>query len=225
MRWFEFCRPTREEQRATLPGDDLIAAASAQLTHATSIDAPHERIWPWLVQLGSGRAGWYSYDRIDNGGVPSARSIKPELQHVAVGDIFPALPGARDAFVVLAVTPPQTLVLGVPGSVAETDPPKGDGAPTSTYRVTWAFVLATAVHGQTRLIVRGRIGDLSILRADGRSMLAPLKLSFLASLLPLRLIVLLARPGHLLMERKMLLGIKQRAEGAARGRLASRTPS
>ena len=58
------------------------------------IAAPPERVWPWRVQMGAGRAGWYSYDRIDNGGRPSADRIVPELQRLAVGDVMPAVPGA-----------------------------------------------------------------------------------------------------------------------------------
>ena len=65
--------------------------------------APRD-VWPWLVQMGAGsRAGWYSYDWLDNGRKPSASRIVPELQHPAIGTIFPALPGATDAFTLLAI--------------------------------------------------------------------------------------------------------------------------
>jgi hypothetical protein len=59
-----------------------------------------ESVWPWLVQMGSGRAGWYSYDWIDNDGHPSATEIIPEFQRIAPGDVLPSLPGATDSFIV-----------------------------------------------------------------------------------------------------------------------------
>ena len=85
------------ERARALPGDELIPESIASLTHAITIQrAPHD-VWPWLVQMGAGsRAGWYSYDFIDNGRRPSADRIVPVLQTVAVGDLCPAVPGATD---------------------------------------------------------------------------------------------------------------------------------
>jgi hypothetical protein len=68
--------------------------------HAVTIAASPESVWPWLVQMGSGRAGWYSYDWIDNDGHPSATEIIPEFQRIAPGDVLPSLPGATDSFIV-----------------------------------------------------------------------------------------------------------------------------
>jgi hypothetical protein len=62
---------TDQEVRRAMPGDQLIPDA-ASTTRAITITAPPEQVWPWLVQLGYGRAGWYSYDWIDNDGHPSA---------------------------------------------------------------------------------------------------------------------------------------------------------
>ena len=76
---------TDEEVRRAMPGDDLVPDA-ASTTRAITIAAPAEQVWPWLVQLGYGRAGWYSYDWIDNDGQPSADRILPELQQLQVGD-------------------------------------------------------------------------------------------------------------------------------------------
>ena len=87
--------PTREEFRRALPGDVLVPDAAATVMHAATIHAPLECVWPWLVQMGAGRAGWYSYDWVDNDGMPSATGIIPELQHIAPGDIMPSLPGAQ----------------------------------------------------------------------------------------------------------------------------------
>jgi proline iminopeptidase len=86
--------------------------------------------------MGAGRAGWYSWDAIDNGGAPSRTRIVPELQSIARGDILPAVPGAHDAFVVTAVDPPRDLVLTVP-----------DGRGGNT--VGWEHVLERLPGGRT----------------------------------------------------------------------------
>ena len=72
-----FVRPTKDELRRPLPGDALVSNAAATVTHAATIRAPLECVWPWLVQMGAGRAGWYSYDWVDNGGKPSASEVIP----------------------------------------------------------------------------------------------------------------------------------------------------
>jgi hypothetical protein len=82
---------TDEEVRRPMPGDDLIPDASGT-TRAITVAAPPEQVWPWLVQIGYGRGGWYSYDWIDNDGRPSADRILPELQQLKVGDQILMLP-------------------------------------------------------------------------------------------------------------------------------------
>jgi hypothetical protein len=77
---------TIDELRAAYPGADLIAGGKRGATTAVTIDAPPARVWPWLVQMGCDRAGWYSWDRLDNAGVESAQEIHPEWQHINVGD-------------------------------------------------------------------------------------------------------------------------------------------
>jgi hypothetical protein len=107
-------RANPNERARTLPGDELIAAPLASLTHAITIRASRRDVWPWLIQMGAGtRGGWYSYDLIDNGRQPSAVRIVPRLQHIAVGTVFPALPGVADAFVVVGYEPDRSLVLAV----------------------------------------------------------------------------------------------------------------
>ena len=91
---------TPEEYRRPLPGGTLVPDAAARVMHAVTIAASPESVWPWLVQMGSGRAGWYSYDWIDNDGHPSATEIIPEFQRIAPGDVLPSLPGATDSFIV-----------------------------------------------------------------------------------------------------------------------------
>ena len=138
-------RATRAEAGQPLPGDDLIPKPAGSLTHAVTIRRPPRDVWPWLAQMGAGsRAGWYSYDFLDNGRQPSARRIVPELQTVTVGMVFPAGPGVTDGFTLLAFEPEHFLVLGWLST---------DGSPL----VTWASVLQQ-VEGGTRLVVRARGG-------------------------------------------------------------------
>jgi hypothetical protein len=124
-----------------LPGDDIIAAPAAQFTHATMIAAPPKDVWPWLVQMGCQRGGWYSWDRLDNAGEHSATRIIPELQHIDVGDVLPWRPTGDNGFVVLRVEPERCLVLG---------------SSTSKFDGTWAFVLEPGENGTTRLVTRYR---------------------------------------------------------------------
>jgi hypothetical protein len=176
-------RAAVDERTRALPGDERIPAALDTLTHAITIRRPPRDVWPWLVQMGAGtRAGWYSYDWIDNARQPSAARIVPELQHPAPGAIFPALPGVTEGFTLLAIDPERALILGWPAA---------DGTP----EVTWTFVLTEAAPGVTRLLVRVRAGQSYRFRG-----------------LPLPLTRIAARVVHFLMQRKQLLGIRQRAE-------------
>src|SRR5688572_6469223 len=69
---------TREETRGPAPGAGIIPGGKRGSTMATTIDAPPLRVWPWLAQMGFDRAGWYSWDRLDRGGIPSSRTLHPE---------------------------------------------------------------------------------------------------------------------------------------------------
>ncbi len=133
-----------EEQRQAMSADSIVPDPIYIETRDITIGTPAERIWPWLAQMGSGRAGWYAYDWVDNGGHPSARSILPEYQQISPGDILPALPGMKDVFLVTAVDPPCRLILTVPDA-------------TFGSRVSWEFLLKPLDQESTRLIVRGRI--------------------------------------------------------------------
>ena len=103
--YLRFIRPwqlrwgaTDEEVARALPGDDVVKHPTLNATRGVTIQARPEQIWPWLVQMGvTPRAGWYSYDWIDNLGRPSAERIIPELQHVAVGDFIPMTPDGKVA--------------------------------------------------------------------------------------------------------------------------------
>lgn len=91
---------TEEEVRRGLPGDNVVGTPTVAGTRAITIAAPPEQVWPWLVQQGFGRAGWYAY-RIDNAWRPSPDRIVPELQHLDVGDVLGT--GEAGGFTVTAV--------------------------------------------------------------------------------------------------------------------------
>jgi hypothetical protein len=198
------CRASREEKHRTMPGDALVPDPIAGFTHAITIVAKAEQIWPWLAQMGAGRAGWYSLDWLDNGGRPSAKRVIPAYQNIAVGDLLPGTPGATEAFFVAVVEPPRNLVLTAPAK---------DG----TYGVSWEFLLEDLSPGRVRLAVRARLG-LHMLenwrdptnKRDGPILVNLLYRSF--SKLPLRILIPVAGIGHGLMEVKQLRGIKRRAE-------------
>jgi hypothetical protein len=191
-RWFLRWGATDAEVRRPLPGDDLAPDSRVGATRAITIAAPVEDVWPWLVQMGYGRGGFYSYDWLENafvrlflGGTPgyrSATTILPDCQRLSPGDFIAAGPpdmlGGRVAdrarWKILHVEPNRALVL------------QGWGA----------FVLEPPGDRATRLIVRSRGAG-----AWGR----------LAH-------YLFWEPAHFVMERRMLLGIKARAERLARRR-------
>jgi proline iminopeptidase len=138
-----------------MPGDALLPDASGQLTDAITIHAPPEAIWPWLVQMGSGRGGFYSIDLLDNANRASAREIHPELQEIGVGDVLPARPGHADGFEVLALEEPRALVLGGLYD-GERQLPFAAPRPAAYSHVTWAFALEPIDGARTRLLVRVR---------------------------------------------------------------------
>jgi hypothetical protein len=154
--------------------------------------------------LGADRGGWYSYDFIDNGGRPSATEILPEYQNVVVGQVIPALPGATDAFVVAGVATGRSLLLTVPG-------------PNGAAIVSWVFVLEHVDQFDTRLVVRARVaaGWRSLARdaREGDRILFIHRIYRCLARLPAPLMVWMGGVGHGIMEKRMLRGIKRRAEG------------
>jgi len=176
-------RASRREHQKPLPGDSVIAQPIASLTHAITIEGGRHDVWPWLAQMGAGsRAGWYSYDRLDNGRRRSAAEIRPELQHIARGSLFPALPGATDGFVVVDFEPSRFLVIGWP-------------VRAGVYLTTWTFVLEELTPRRTRLITRARA-------ADGYPFFG----------MPPRIGAPIVRAVHYVMQRKQLLNIAKRVE-------------
>jgi hypothetical protein len=165
-----------DEAARRLPGDELLEDADVVATRAITVDAPPSAIWPWLVQMGPGRGGAYTYDWIENLfglDMHSADEILPQFQHLEVGDVLRS-PNGEMGMRIEILEPERVL-----SSRAE------DGG------WVWTFVLDEQPGG-TRLLSRNRI------RAGGS--------------LGGRLALLAMEPGSLVMERKMLRGIKERAE-------------
>lgn len=198
-------RASDEEHRLVMSADSIVLDPIYAETRAITINAPVERIWPWLAQMGSGRAGWYAYDWIDNGGHPSASSIVPDYQHISPGDIMPALPGMKDVFLVTVVDPPCRLILTVPDA-------------TFGSRVSWEFLLKPLDQEHTRLIVRGRISPnwLSVSpkgsSETGRDQIFIERIYSLLAHLPRPIMVAAGSFGHGLMQVRQLRGIRSRAE-------------
>jgi hypothetical protein len=181
-RWCQTWGARDDEVAAKLPGDELLPDADLVTTRAVSVDAPPEAIWPWLVQMGSGRGGAYTYDWIENLfglDMHSADEILPQYQDLRVGDELPMGPDG-------------------PGMTVEVlDPARTLAVRLSTDQ-NWVWIFALVPDGEsTRLISRNRIAT-SALPPGGRLFYT-----------------VFMEPGSLVMERKMLLGIKQRAERAA----------
>ena len=135
---------TPEEFARPLPGDDLVAAPSLCATRAVTIAGRPEDIWPWIVQIGYGRAGFYGYDLIENlgsrRGIRSAATIVPELQRLAAGD---RVYMSRIAYLVIHSIVPNRFLIWVD----DADPAYG----------AFTFGLFQVDERHTRLVVRARL--------------------------------------------------------------------
>jgi hypothetical protein len=139
---------TDTEVMLTMTGDDLVSDPDLTSTRAITIHAGVDDVWPWMVQLGQGRGGFYSYDMLENligCDIHSANAINPEWQHLEVGDAVRL--AAELALTVAAAEAPRTLVLR--GGVLP-------GALTAPYDFTWTFDLTAVSATTTRLVVRER---------------------------------------------------------------------
>jgi len=146
---------TPDEANGIYPGDDLVPDGAAQSTMAVTLAGPPEEVWSWLVQMGHDRAGWYSWDHLDNGGKPSAKHIIPEWQRTAVGDHLDTLPNGKAYFTVKILELARTLVLGSELTFGRAPVPPGLLPPVSSVGI-WAFHLRPLPDERTRLIVRTR---------------------------------------------------------------------
>jgi hypothetical protein len=194
-----------ETQRALL-GDDRVPQPMYETTRAITIRASAARVWQWLVQIGVGRGGFYTYDALENVaglGIHSADRIRPEWQTLRIGDAIHISPVTPLKIAVLE--PNRALVLHIvmsPFTAEIVD--ANDPATRAFFDWTWAFVLDEPAPMMTRLIVRVR-GNY---KPDTLRFAAPIILE----------------PIHFLMERGMLQGIKRRAEQSVEQTLATRVP-
>jgi hypothetical protein len=211
--WYERWGVEPGDESLLLPGDELIAGPTAGDTRGITIDAPAAAIWPWLVQMGFGRAGWYSYDSLDVR-ARSSTMIAPEWQSIAVGQTMPAWRGG--GFEVVQVEPEKTLVLYLDDGIVARQTaearatavgglgadPLTPGLAASaaimrsqprTFRASWSFVLDPIDEHRTRLIERFRVDYPEV--ATRNRITGP---AF--------------GTGVFLMTRRQMLGIKERAE-------------
>jgi hypothetical protein len=174
---------TDQEHRATWPGDRLLARPDYVWTNAVTIERPAEQVWPWLVQLGQGRGGLYSYDWLENlvgCDIHSADRILPQFQQpLRVGDRVIRMARYAPFNPVARFEPGRALVLG---GVNDADADLAAGRPTST----WAFIVHPVDNNRTRLLIRSR-GSSLMGRIQG--------------------------PIQFVMQRRAMVGIKRRAEG------------
>ena len=194
-------RATDADVRRSLPADDLVPDPKCGYTQAVTIKTSASEVWPWLVQIGYKRAGWYSHDFLHRlmgiaGSVDdkrgSAKRIIPELQDLRVGDVVEIAPGM--GYVIAGLEPEQALILhmrldsGKWQSVASSDP-----LPEKYLSSSWVWFLEETDERTTRLIVR--------VRSD----CSPGMLSTLSTRISNEL-------GRLVMQPKTLRVLKQRAE-------------
>jgi hypothetical protein len=131
---------TGEELTRRMPGDEVVPRPTFNATRAVTIDAPPEDIWPWIVQIGFGRAGWYSYDLFDNLGRHSSERVVAELQHMDAGDLVPLGPGEKSGMFVKEFVVNRSMLWWT-GKHGQT---------------TWAWGLYPIPGGATRLVTRVR---------------------------------------------------------------------
>lgn len=180
---------TAEERARHLPGHDLAIDPAVDNTQAVTIDASPEEIWPWLVQMGQGRGGFYSYDWLEQfvgADIHNVDRVLPEYQELEEGDEVLLAPkdyglGSPDSWpVVEAIEEERYIVLRPP-----IDPPS----------YVWTFSLEEVVPRRSRLVARMR-------SPQNPTLLGPL------------LEAVTWEPAHFFMQRRMLLGIKERAESS-----------
>jgi len=189
---------TCDEVVRSLPGDDLVANPLYVTTRAISVKAPANAVWPWLVQLGQNRGGFYTYDVIENLmglDIHSAAAIRPEWQDLHAGEDYVTLDPDEYMKMTIAVLEPERAFVirsGAPG-----EPPQ---APGSFFKGeiewSWAFVLDPVDERTTRLLIRCRAAWADTLAAR---LAKPV----------------LLEPVHFVMEERMLRGIRDRAERTA----------
>jgi hypothetical protein len=168
---------TDDEINRSMPGDEIVQSPTFNATRAVTIKAQPEEIWPWIIQVGYKKAGFYCYDWFDNDGIPSADCIMPEYQNLKVGDLIPLSVFVYVKVVELRQNQSMLWVFQ-----------EGCGPWTGS---TWAWELQRKDAQHTRLLTR--------LRVRSESLISRIMLDFF----------------EIVMMRKSMLGIKERAERMA----------
>ncbi len=191
--WYNRWGVTEEEARRPLPGDEVVPRPHMGYTRAIVIRARPARVWQWLVQIGQGRGGLYSYDGLENlagCNIHTVDRIVPELQELRIGDLVRMGPKGYPCFSVAAVEPGRFLVLISADPQTEQPVVYMEEMPKGYAIATWQFFLDPWGEDATRLFTRQRL-------AYSRDMAAVWRIT---------------ESITFVMERKMLLGIKRRAE-------------
>ena len=148
---------TDEEVAGSYPGADLVPGGERGATMAVTIEAPADQVWPWLVQMGGDRGGWYSWDRLDNGGRPSAQEVHPEWQDLGLGDVvhYWTRSGPVDAWEVAALEPNHFLGLRGLNDLRGRHLDSRQPRPSAYVEGLWGFLLNELPGGRTRLVIGG----------------------------------------------------------------------
>lgn len=195
--WYNRWGATAAELQRALPGDDLLPRPRQAFTRAVTINAPPDRVWPWIAQIGQGRGALYSYELLENIArcdMHNLNHIDPALQHIQPGDRVRLGPEGYPVYKVHTVEPGRYLLLvgADPATGAVPDLTQNPAAYTFS---TWLFYLEPDGRSRTRLIMRGLLD------------FAPPSFGF-------RLLWGVTEPIGFVMMRRMLIGIRQRAEAA-----------
>ncbi|MGA6948819.1 MAG: hypothetical protein WBZ00_13820 [Solirubrobacterales bacterium] len=184
---------TDDEVDRPYPGSDLVPGGKRTATMAATIEAPPAQVWPWLVQMGANRAGWYSWDWLDNLGNRSADRIHPEWQEIYLGDRLAGTPDGSLSWEVAALEPERFLGLRMSLDLRGRPFDPAGPRPRSYSDSIWAFQLHELPGGGTRLVVSGYWA------------LQP------PWLLPIASIIFL-EPSHWIMQTRQFANLKHRAE-------------
>ncbi len=175
---------TDADVAAQQPGDDIVKSPAFNATRAITIQALPEDIWPWIVQIGNKRAGWYSYDWFDNLGKPSAKEILPQYQRPQRGDLIPMSPNGKIGVWIKDFAVNEWMLWWNPDET-----------------VTWLWSLEPKNNGQTRLITRVRM-----------------RYTWFSPIIVFNIFIDI---GDIIMMRKCMLGVRERAEHLRRANNAT----
>ncbi len=201
--WANRWGASQAEIGASMPYEEMVPHPKAVATRAITIHAAVEQVWPWFAQLGCDRAGWYSYDLLDNGGKKSADRILPEFQNIKVGDPIGMIPGGKMSMPVSRLDPGRLMVLG--GTIDTSTGKGGDiNDPNLKSYFAWTITIQLVpVDGNTtRLVIRNR--------SDWN----PTLMNNIVNGYVINLM-------SFIMEQRMMVGVKQRAEKLNRVSMAT----